>query len=140
MKFFYKADTDKNGLLGCLDLSGHWKSPSSMRRNAFRITLKITDIRIERIQDITEADAIAEGAFFTDHGKTCFHSTCADLSQPGHVQRVGWAMRPTTSYEQCFVTPRIAVENTWNKINGAESWERNDWVFVYTFEIVEVKK
>ena len=56
--FFYKADSTNPDGWG----KGVWKSPLFMPMAAARIWLLITSIRVERLQDITKADAIAEGA------------------------------------------------------------------------------
>jgi len=88
-----------------------WQSPIRMPRWAARITLEITDIRVERVQTISEADAIAEGmADIGDHlqdGSGC-HNT------------VGVADR----YRQ-----RWDSSHAWR----GYSWPTNPWVWIVAF-------
>jgi hypothetical protein len=112
-----------------------------MPRTASRLTLKITDIRVERVQDISEEDAIAEGCFFTDYGRSCFHlgsgdpETCAAMQQH-HPQKPGWMWDKTTSSDQCLNSARSAYGDLWNTINGAESWQENPWVWALSFKVI----
>lgn len=53
-RFAYKADSE-------VDCTGIWKSPVCMPREAARIFLKVKNVRVERLQEITEEDAKAEG-------------------------------------------------------------------------------
>ncbi len=78
-----------------------------MPRGLCRTVLEITGRRIERLQRITEADAIAEGV---DH----------DASPPG-----------VTVYPAC-----VAFQDLWISINGRESWEANPFVWVVEFSKV----
>ncbi|PHR61318.1 MAG: hypothetical protein COA47_05910 [Robiginitomaculum sp.] len=77
-----------------------------------RITLTVTDVRIQRLQDISEADAIAEGAMEYDGGY-CFG-----------VGGLFWAATAKKSFEYLI-----------NSINGPDTWERNDWVGAISFEV-----
>lgn len=86
-----------------------WKPPIFCTRSASRITLEITGVRVERLNDISEADAIAEGVTITD-------SIVRDDSV--HASRA-WV----ESYRQL-----------WEQINGAGSWEVNPWVWVIEFK------
>ena len=88
-----------------------------MPRSASRLTLKITDIRVERLQDISEEDAIAEGvekAFF--QGFKIYHK---------------WAL-PNESYPSA----KDSFQSLWESIHGKESWQENPWVWVISFEVI----
>ncbi len=79
-----------------------------MPRWASRITLEITSVRVERLQDISEADALAEGV--TDDG-----SLVTDLA--GNDRGGAFA----------------AFATLWEVINGADSWDDNPWVWAIEF-------
>lgn len=94
---------------------GRYRHARFMPRWASRITLEVTEVRVERLQDISEADAIAEGV---------------DL-QPrlvGYSKDSGCAWKPQD--------PREAYCHLWEAINGAGSWEANLWVWAVSFKRV----
>lgn len=83
-----------------------------MPRWASRLTLIVTDVRVQRLQDISEADAIAEG--IQPFG-SWFHVEKANgLSAMGTSARAAYAL-------------------LWNSINGDGAWDQNPWVAAYTF-------
>lgn len=91
---------------------GTWKPSIHMPRWASRISLELTDVRIERLQDISEADAQAEG---------CAPAWLdANDNETVHV-------RAQPTYRQGFA-------RLWRDINGPGSWEPNPWVWVVTFK------
>lgn len=152
-KPWYYADADIYGLLGhdgfgpvyTEELS--WKPSTHMPRYASRILLEITGVRVERLNDISEEDAVSEGMFFTDYGRSCFHGLgpvgdVGDCHAPEHThpQRPGWSHSKTTHQDQCYPSAKWAFVNLWKKINGAESWDLNPWVWVIEFKILEVAK
>jgi hypothetical protein len=119
-----------------------WRPSIHMPRWASRMTLELTEVRVERLQEITEEDAKAEGMFFTDYGRKCFHraSPPQDVGdcpapQEHHPQRDGWMWDRTTSSDQCLGSARSAYWNLWNTINSADSWNADPWVWVLSFRI-----
>jgi len=87
-----------------------WTPSIHMPRWASRITLRITDVRVERLQGVSHQDCVAEG--------------CAG----GHDSI------PRYPYS---ATPREHFHHIWNTINGAGAWEANPWVWVVAFERVK---
>lgn len=117
-----------------------WRSSIHMPRWASRLTLELTAVRVERLQDISEADAVAEGCFFTDYGQRCFHQGQGDIvtcpaKAEHHQQKPGWMWGATKSSDQCLSSARSAYGNLWNSINGPNSWAANPWVWVLEFRV-----
>lgn len=101
-----------------------WKPSIHMPRWASRITLEIVSVRVERVQEITEEDAKAEGAhlatWFIPKGKENDYEHHRDISGlPGYPSE-----RP--AYKNGFA-------NLWESIHGEGSWDRNDWCWVIEF-------
>lgn len=86
-----------------------------MPRWASRITLEVTGVRVERLQDITEADAIAEGC-------TKNHNNYY------------WGGPHSVSGLKQFATATQAYRDLWVSINGPDSWDLTPWVWVIEFE------
>jgi hypothetical protein len=116
----YRADLPP----GCTDRPGEWPADEGngpevpkwrpsihMPRWASRITLRITNIRVERLQDISETDARAEGCPYPAE----------------------WAGRFVDRDE----TAKTWFKSLWNHINGPGAWDDNPWVWVVAFERVK---
>lgn len=83
-----------------------WKPSIFMPKAACRIKLEVTDVRVEKVQDISEADAKAEGVLLTMN------------------QHKGFIYE---NYHSAYV-------DIWESINGKGSWEKNSWVWVIKFK------
>lgn len=102
-RFFYNEQEN-----GKLPLGHKWRPSIHMPRWASRITLEITDVRVERVQGITESDAIAEG----------FKHCCAGISNDCGCQgTAAWA----------------DFGQTWEQLYPG-SWDRNDWIWAISFK------
>lgn len=103
-----------------------WKPSIHMPKKACRLHLEITALRIERLHDITEEDAINEGIqWYKDpSGSIRYRDYMADASGYGD---------PSVDYPS-VPTPKHSFRTLWISINGKESWEANPWVWVITFK------
>jgi hypothetical protein len=108
---FYRADTK------AAPDDVRWRPSIHMPRWASRITLRITDVRVERLQDISEEDAEAEGL-------------TKEIAPNGHVT---WHVPDLLGAQ----TPCRAFRLLWEDINGAGAWDANPWVWVIEFERVK---
>lgn len=92
-----------------------WKPSIHMPRAASRILLEITDVRVERLNAISQEDAQAEGMELTG-----WRPTYSDPDSGGEV-----------------MTPYDNFAELWSSIYGDESWKANPWVWVISFKRVE---
>lgn len=100
-----------------------WKPSIHMPKIAARIWLKVESVRVERLQNISEADAVAEGI------KRCER---ADKSGYGYFDYSG---TPTPqSYN--WSNPVDSFRTLWQSINGPDSWQANPWVWVVSFKVL----
>lgn len=94
-----------------------WKPSIFMPKEACRNFLKVTNVRVELLQDISEEDALAEGIKVYD-----------GLEQFENYAKEGYRFLNSTV---------DSFESLWIYINGKESWDLNPYVFVYDFEKTE---
>lgn len=107
----YRATYQHGDRLGdSLGIKKRWSPSIHMPRHASRITLEITGVRVERLQEISEADARAEGA-------PPSHPSIDRISR-----EYGYADFPRSWYAQL-----------WGQINGADAWAANPWVWAIEF-------
>lgn len=88
-----------------------WRPSIHMPRWASRLTLRVTDVRVERVQDITEDDARAEGVY----------PLCGGYCAGG-------------ADAEWNATARAAFEGLWCATYGDASWTANTWVWVVSFD------
>lgn len=114
--FAYRADPMWSGVPAPTP-DGRWRPSIHMPRCASRITLEITGVRVERLRDINEDDAIAEGiqpAALTGHWRLYGRGANGDMDR----------------------SPRVSYRSLWESINGQGSWDANPWVWVIEFRRV----
>lgn len=97
-----------------------WKNKMFVRADLMPHQIRITDIRIQRLQDISDEDCLKEGI------------------------KKSWWMNSSGRYlygfgekEDKWESPREAYAALIDKVSGKGTWERNPWVFVYDFELVK---
>jgi hypothetical protein len=107
--FNYKADfTDAHTF--------KWKPSIHMPKDAARIWLQVEEVRVERLQDISEIDAFAEG-----------------------VEKVNRMWRYYLGDGNGLVSfPSDSYRSLWEKLNGEDSWQLNPWVWVVEFKILSI--
>lgn len=105
-EYLYKADN--------VDYANpKWKPSIHMPKEACRLRLKIKSIRVERLQEISEQDAISEG-----------------------IELIGnrYKQYLSTRLDKTVENPIYSYMTLWESINGVGSWEKNPYVWVIEFE------
>lgn len=104
-----------------------WNNKMFVQGQLMEHFIKITDVNIERVQDISDEDCMREGIFIDkmcesigDENKYCF-----DVHGEKYTSR-WW-----------FPTPKDAFEGLMRKLNGKYFWKENPYMYVYSFKLLK---
>lgn len=95
-RYYYKADDN--------DFHCVWHPSIHMQKEAARIWLRVTDVRVERLQDMTDDDAEAEGCFDYTSTALGFPDVWDSTIKKSDIGRCGWAANPwvwVVEFERC---------------------------------------
>jgi hypothetical protein len=95
---------------------GRCRHARFMPRWASRLTLTVTEVRVQRVQDISYSDTLAEGIEVTEIWQR---------RQRACIER----------NEECGSVSRDSFRDLWNSLHGPDAWDRNDWVAALTFTV-----
>lgn len=117
--YYYYEDWQRNGIADVTK----WKPSIHMPKEAARIWLKVTDVRVERLQEITDEQAKREGIQYDE---------CP----------TGFTWKQETDMHNCYTTPIGAMQALWNStIRKSDldcyGWDANPYVWVIEFERCE---
>ncbi len=128
-------DIDERGIVGFKDgsdiqpgmvspifaeQSAGWTNKMFVRADLMPHRIRITDIKVERLQDISEEDCMKEGV---EKWIDCYI--------------VSGIMESQGKNNVCFEIPHAAFAALIDRISGRGTWERNPWVYAYSFELVK---
>jgi len=123
--------------------SAGWKNKMFVKPNLMPHTIKITNVRIEKLQDISDEDCLAEGV------EKDLAEGLALYWFPVHIEGISWEERKARSYELSrheyegkpgvyfWGTPQEAYAALIDKIYGYGTWASNPYMWVYDFELVK---
>ena len=106
---------------GGLDTSAGYRNKMFVRADFMIHHIKITDVKVELLQNISDEDILREGVWQFYDNKDLFYVS----------KNIGYAP------EVAFLTAREAFWYLIDKISGKGTWESNPWVVAYSFELVD---
>lgn len=111
--------------LELLDLfySSGWGNKMFVRADLMPYRIRITDVRLERLQDISDEDCLKEGIEEL--------STCSTADGKAYT---------FNGVNESYMTPRESFAHLINKVSKKRAWEANPYVFVYDFELIRQGK
>lgn len=112
-----------DGYSECLDISfktsAGWDNKMFVKARLMPWAIKITNVKVERLQDITSEDCLREGIMKVEDKNT------------------GYCRYGFTGCRQDYPNPLIAFKELWRAIDGKDSFHFDQWVWVYEFELTD---
>lgn len=102
-----------------------WNDKMFVRADLMPHQIRITNVRVERLQDISDEDCLEEGIYQDETASSCY--------QPFYTFHGSIEKDVPVGYH----TPREAFAALIDKISGKGTWGSNPWVFVYEFELIK---
>lgn len=125
-KLYPNADFEMVGN-GFMTESAGWNNKMFVRANLMKRHIRITDVKVERLQSISDDDIMREGI-----------TSQRFFNKVEHVFATKGKMNNTPVHRlKTFPTPREAFAALIDKISGKGTWESNPWVVAYSFELVD---
>lgn len=113
-----------------------WTNKMFVRADLMLTRIRITDIRIQRLQDISDKDCLAEGIRkWTDEKE--YASDNMVRKSVNEILANGHDAYAIPGCWDCYTSPKKAYAALIDKISGKGTWEKNPWMFVYEFELVK---
>lgn len=98
-----------------------WKPSIFMPKQAARLFLEVIDVKVERLNNISQIDAEREGIYISD----------VDPMNPLAY------LYTYNGSKKAFFSTKDGFEHLWKSINGENSWSANPFVWVYEFKVIE---
>ena len=115
---------------GFMTESAGWTNKMFVRANLMKRHIRITDVKVERLRDISEEDCLKEGIIFIESASIMGE----DAYFFAVKRKVGQMYDNILKF---FSSPQRAYADLIDEISGRGTWKRNPWVVVYTFERVD---
>ena len=108
-----------------------WRNKMFVKAEYMPHRIRITNIKVERLQNISEEDCLREGVYK--------HNAAPDALGVDRYRFIAYAYNATPGgniKRWWFQTPREAFAALIDRISGKGTWQRNQWVYAYEFELV----
>ena len=107
-----------------------WTNKMFVRANLMPHHIRITDVKVEHLQDISDKECLREGVKRASIGFYAEGVKVKDCEKEAHRETASGCLK-------LFPFPRPAFASLIDKISGNGTWERNPWVVAYSFELIK---
>lgn len=124
------ADFEMEDSYHFLTESKGWNNKMFVKADLMPHHIKITDVKVERLQDISKEDCLKDGIIFLE--------SLSIIGEDAYFFTVKHKVRQMyDNILKFFSSPQRAYADLIDKISGKDTWERNPWVEAYTFTTVD---
>ena len=119
-----------------INRSAGWKNKMFVKAELMPHQIRIKNIRLEHLQDISDEDCLAEGIRRWEDEEE-YKTSERVRNSVDEMIAAGYDAYAIPGHWGCFTSPKDAYADLIDKVSGKGTWEMNPWVFVYEFELVK---